>query len=186
MSKKIAFLKEALQNIKTVGTLTPSSKAAANKMIEPIDFSEADFIVELGAGDGIVTRTLLGRMKAESTLLSFEINSKFCKQLRKIDDPRLEVIEDSACQIGKYLEKFGREKADHIVSALPLVVLPYELYQTVLDQVNDHLDPNGYFTQIQYSLTTRKELKKRFKELDTRFIPANLPPAVVYVCQGKA
>ena len=186
MSDKMEFFKEAMQNLKTVGTLAHSSKSAVKRMLEPIDFAKADFIVEFGAGNGNITKELLSKMKKNSTLLCFEFNDKFCLALREINDVRLHVIEDSASKLGKYLEKFGQSKADHIVSALPLVVLPKELYTEVLDQVNEHLDVSGFFTQIQYSLTSRKELKRRFKDLDTKFIPGNLPPAVVYVCQGKA
>ncbi len=186
MSDKIEFFKEAVQNLKTVGTLAHSSKAAVKKMLEPIDFETADFIVEFGAGNGNITKELLAKMKKDSTLLSFEINDKFCLALREINDPRLKVIEDSAEKLGLYLEKYGRSKTDHIVSALPLVVLPKPLYRNILDQINEHLAEYGYFTQIQYSLTSRKELKRRFKEMDTKFVPNNLPPAVVYVCQGSA
>ncbi|WCC42260.1 hypothetical protein PJJ26_12605 [Tenacibaculum finnmarkense] len=48
MSKKFNFFKEAVKNYKTSGTVAPSSKYLANKMLREIDFSKANVIIELG------------------------------------------------------------------------------------------------------------------------------------------
>ena len=87
--KKIAFLKESLKNLKTVGTVTRSSKYACKAMIAPVNFDDANVIVELGAGDGVITEHIIKAMKPGSILLSFEVNPLFCEKIREINDPRL-------------------------------------------------------------------------------------------------
>ena len=48
--KQIDFLKESLRDIRTIGTVTRSSKALCKAMIKPVDFDQARLIVELGVG----------------------------------------------------------------------------------------------------------------------------------------
>ena len=55
----IAFLKESIKNIKTVGTFTRSSKFLCRGMVKHVDFENAHTIVELGAGDGVITKHIL-------------------------------------------------------------------------------------------------------------------------------
>lgn len=57
--KQITLLSEAFKNLKTVGTITFSSKFLVKNIIAPIDFNKARCIVELGAGDGCITKAIL-------------------------------------------------------------------------------------------------------------------------------
>ncbi|MEM6967066.1 MAG: SAM-dependent methyltransferase, partial [Bacteroidota bacterium] len=100
-------------------------------MIKPVDFDSADVIVELGAGDGVITEHILRHMKKDSVLLAFEVNKTFCDQMRKIEDDRLIVIEDSAEKLGEYLVKYDLEKADYIISAIPFVAFPDDLAKNI-------------------------------------------------------
>ena len=57
--KKIEFLKEGLKNLKTIGSVARSSKYLCKGMIKHVDFKTANVIVELGAGDGVITKHIL-------------------------------------------------------------------------------------------------------------------------------
>ena len=85
----IKFFRESVKNLKTVGTITRSSKYLCKGMIKPVDFSKAKVLVELGAGDGVVTKHILENMRKDAKLLAFELNPKFCEQIREIQDERL-------------------------------------------------------------------------------------------------
>ena len=130
--KKIDFFKESIKNLKTVGTITRSSKYLCRGMIKPVDFDKAKVIVELGAGDGVITEHILKNMTKDCTLLAFEVNKKFCDQIRQIKDDRLIVIEDSAEKLGEYLEKYDLGEADYIISAIPFVAFPEELAKSII------------------------------------------------------
>ena len=101
--KSIEFLREGLRNLKTVGTVTRSSKHLCKGMIKHVDFQHARLIVELGAGDGVITKHILRNMHPDARLMAFEVHPKFCESLRRIRDKRLIVVEDSAEKLDEYL-----------------------------------------------------------------------------------
>ena len=177
----INFFREGLKNLKTVGTVTRSSKSLCKNMVRHVRFADAGLIVELGAGDGVITRFILDHMKPEAKLLVFEVNPKFCDLLRKIDDPRLVVIEDSAENMGEYLRQIGAAEVDYVLSAIPFVALPKELGARIVRECYRYLKNNGRYIQIHYSLLARRLYETVFGNVDVNFVPLNMPPAFVLV-----
>lgn len=177
------FFREGVKNLKTVGTFTRSSRFLCKGAIKHINFEEADMIVELGAGDGVITEHILESMHKEAQLLAFEVNRKFCDTLRSIDDHRLVVAEDSAEQIGKYLLDLGKKNTDYIVSAIPFVALPKELGMDIINQCFHSLRKGGLFIQVHYSLLVKDLYESVFGNVDVNFVPLNVPPAFVLVCE---
>lgn len=183
---KIEFLKESLKNIKTVGTVTRSSKFLCKEMVAPVDFSKAKTVVELGAGDGVVTKHILGKMRPDAKLLTFEVNGAFCDKIRdSIDDDRMVVVEDSAENLKAHLEKYNLGEVDVIISAIPYVSLPEELGYSIVGICKDVLKNNGLYVQIHYSLLMKKMYKKVFGNVDVSFVPLNIPPAFVLVSEKR-
>jgi phospholipid N-methyltransferase len=181
------FFMEGLKDIRTVGTISRSSKFVSKKMISFVDFKTAKCIVELGAGDGPITKYILQAMGPDTKLLAFEINSKLCEIMRQrfAGDKRLVVIEDSAENIDKHIAALGFDAADYVISALPFVALPEELGDSILAESRDALRPGGRFIQLNYSLIPRKRYEKVFGNSDIAFVPINIPPAWVTVCEKK-
>lgn len=178
------FLLEGLRDIKTVGTIAPTSRFAGRQMIRKINFKQAKCIVEFGAGDGVITHLILARMQPDAKLLCFEVNENFCEILHRIQDPRLIVIQDSAEKLGEYLTQNGFEKADYIVSAIPFTVLPDDLAEKIIQTAKHYLSPNGFFVQIHYSLIMRKVYKRIFGNVDVEVTPINIPPAFILTSHG--
>lgn len=186
MSKKFNFFKEAVKNYKTSGTVIPSSKYLANKMLKEINFSAAEVIVELGPGNGAITHHILDKIKPNAILVCFEINDAFYKELKKINHPQLIVLKASAEKIKSEIEKLGYSKADYIVSSLPLTIIPKEISHDILVKNFEFLATNGAFIQYQYSLTYYKKLKEVFgNSIKLSFEPLNFPPAFIYKCVKK-
>ncbi len=181
----IEFLREGLRNLQTVGTLTRSSKHLCKGMIKHIDFDQAKVIVELGAGDGVITKHILRHMRPDAKLLAFEVNSRFCDQMRAIQDERLIVIEDSAEHIGKYLEQAGAQEIDFVISAIPFVALPKELGRLIVSKAHQYLKKSGLYIQVHYSLVMKPLYSTIFGNVDTNFVPLNVPPAFVLVSQKR-
>lgn len=181
---KMKFLRESIKNLKTVGTVTPSSRFLCQAMLKGIDFSKATVIVELGAGNGVLTRHILKRMRPDARLLCFEVQANFCELLRNIDDDRLVVIEDSAEYIADYLREFGREEADHIISAIPFVILPKDLAKNIVSTCSNHLAPEGRFAQVHYSTILKSLYEEVFPKVKINFTPLNIPPAFVFHCSN--
>ena len=180
---KVIFLREFFRDLRTIGAIIPSSDSLVRKIVRPIDFSEAKYIVELGAGNGCITKTLLRFMQPGAQLFSFDTNERFCEDLRSLGDERLRVINDSAEHISLYLSKFKIKQADYIVSGLPLASLPGHIGENIIDEVYAALKPGGLYIQFQYSLKSYRKFKERFAQVKLGFTPLNIPPAFVYICR---
>lgn len=178
---KISFFKESINNLKTVGTLTRSSKFLCKKMAEQVNYKKAKFIVELGAGDGVITKHILDRMADDAYLMSFEVNPKFCETIREIQDDRLILVEDTVEKLPQYLKKHSFEGIDAVVSAIPFVAFPHDLSYEIVELCRDNMKNDAPFIQVHYSLLTKKMYKKVFGYVDVQFVPLNIPPAFVLV-----
>ena len=153
-------------------------------MLKKIDFKNAKVIVELGPGNGAITKYILDSLSPKATLICFEINDNFYNQLIALEHPQLIVVKSSAEKIEEELYKRNFNKADYIVSSLPLTIIPDEISDLILEKSFEALVDNGTFIQYQYSLTYFKKLKKVFKEsISLEFELLNIPPAFIYRCK---
>ncbi|CAL2079938.1 class I SAM-dependent methyltransferase [Tenacibaculum sp. 190524A02b] len=186
MGKNFNFFREAVKNYKTSGTLVPSSKYLAKRMLNYIDFKTAKVIVELGPGDGAITKNILKKIQPQTLLICFEINDAFLKELKKINHPQLILVKQSAEDIENQLKKLGLTNADYIVSSLPLSIIPKKISSSILLNSYKVLSNNGLFIQYQYTLSYFKKLKEVFGEhIVLDFETLNFPPAFVYKCAKK-
>lgn len=184
MSDRIKFLKEAFVNIKTLGTITPSSRFLSKRMLKEIDFSSVKVIVELGAGNGAITKFILKNLPPKAILICFEINNNFFSQLQVINHPQLILLKSSAENIEIELQKLNVNTVDFIISSLPLTIIPDNISEDILQKSYKVLDKNGSFIQYQYSLTYLKKLNSFFKDaISLGFEPLNIPPAFIYRCK---
>ena len=177
-----SFLLEGFRNLRTTGTFTRSSPALCRAAIDRIDFPAAKVIVELGAGDGVITKHILEKLPADGKVIAFEVSPELCDDMRALNDPRLIVAQDSAENIRHYLDQIGADKADHIVSAIPFAALPEELGKSIVRAAKDTLRPGGCYNQVHYSLKTKSYYEDAFGEVETQRVWANLPPAWVLYC----
>lgn len=171
-----------IKNIRTTGTITPSSKNLVNRLLAPIDFEAASCIIELGPGNGCVTKALLSRMRAGSQLICFELNNEFIDELRGLNDPRLNVYNACASSIRNILDELDIQQVDHVVSSLPLALLEGDMLQNILRGVGSNLRDGGKFLQYQYSLKNYGDVKPIFSDVKLKFTLRNMPPAFVYEC----
>lgn len=184
MKKKKYFLKEFFKEKKTVGAVSPSSKALGRSMLKNIDFSKVSAMAEYGPGTGVFTRMLISKLEPGAKLLVFELHDAFFKKLVKEfeDNENIILINDSAENIGKYLKEHNIEELDVILSSLPLTNFDKSLTTNILNRSHGVLKQKGLFIQFQYSLNAKKMLKLIFTSVNIDFTPKNIPPAFVYTC----
>jgi phosphatidylethanolamine/phosphatidyl-N-methylethanolamine N-methyltransferase len=177
------FFKAFIENPLRTGSIVQSSPFLTERMLKNIDFTNHRCIVEFGGGSGTFTKQILKKISRDTVLLCFEIDPGLAKQISaNIQDKRLKVICDSAENIDIYLKKYGFEKADCIISGLPLASLPKETSRTILSQAYEYLHSGGQYIQFQYSLTSLRHLKYIFSTVSVTFVFLNFPPAFVYSC----
>lgn len=179
-----SFLRQFWREKRNIGAMAPSSRFLAEKMLENIQFASANVLVELGPGTGVFTEKIVAEMSPTCTLLVFEVNDTFYEKLKRtITDPRVVLIHDSAERIDHYLAKYHLDKADAVISSLPLANFPSELRTSILKEANTSLKSNGKYIQFQYSLQAKKELEGYYSSITISFTPLNFPPAFVYTCE---
>jgi phospholipid N-methyltransferase len=185
--KKRLFLKQFFKQKKMVGAVAPSSRFLAHKMLNHLPLSTAKVIVELGPGNGVFTKRIIKEMGENTQLIVIELNDLFYEELSStIQDPRVHIFHDSANKIGDFIKQIGQDKADIIISSLPLANFPEDIKTDLLDSIHNSLDEKGTFVQFQYSLQSKKAIKKRFVKTKITYTPFNIPPAFVYSCMKTA
>lgn len=179
MKDSWSFFREALRNFRSTGAIASSSPALVKRLVEPLPGNRPVTVVELGPGDGCVTRAILKKLHPASQLTAFEINTAFIEKLAVLEDPRLRVLPVGAEKLSEY---FAAGSVDYVVSSLPLSMIPQEIKEEILRQARVVLGPAGQFYQYQYALQDYSLLKDYFHRVSVSFTVANLPPAFVYTC----
>lgn len=181
---RLGFFSQFLKKDNHVGAIVPSSRLLARKLTKGIDFERDRVIVELGAGTGTITRELLHNMDADARLFVFETNERFCDQLKRIDDPRLVIFQDSAEAIKERLWEWGVDRVDVVLSSLPFTIIPRVAKDRIVNGSIELLGEKGTFFQFQYSLQSYRYFKRLFSKVKLDFMAYNLPPAFIYICEA--
>lgn len=180
----INFLIEYFKSPRTIGAVAPSSERLAKKMVRDIDFENAESIVEYGPGTGVFTDKLVERKKQDTLLILLECNKEFCKQLedKYNGHNNIIVINDSAENVDKYLNKYKINKVDYVVSGLPFASLPKNTSNKILKKTRTILKKNGLFITFQYTLLKKEFITGYFRKIDIERVVFNIPPAYVLKC----
>ncbi len=173
------FFREAVKNFRSTGAIARASPALVKRLIEAIPSDRPLTVIELGPGEGCITRALLRKLSPESQLTAFEINPAFVHRLGTLRDDRLRVLPVGAERL---TEHFARSSVDFVVSSLPLSMIDQPIKETIIRQAQGILKPEGQFLQYQYALQDYGLLKDNFNKVSVGFTLANLPPAFVYSC----
>ncbi len=152
-------------------------------MLDRVDWDNANFIAELGAGTGVFTREIVKRAKPDAKILVFEIDPALQKMIRD-EHPNHKglTLYSDAQELRKYMTENDIAKLDFVISSLPFTVLPHKMTLRILNGVLATLKPGGHFVAYQYSSLMKHVLQKKFSHIKTRFVAFNIPPAFVYDC----
>ena len=184
MDDMLLFFSTFVKYPKEIGSVMPSSRFLVNKMLKSIDFTSAKYIAEYGPGTGCITIEILKRARPDAKILCFETNKKFCDYLKKnIKDERLIIINDGAENIKKYVKKLGISQVDCIVSSLPFFTLSDKKKSIIIEETKSTLKNHGKFVMYKYLSNFRKKLYNYFSDISTKFVPLNIPPSFVYICE---
>ena len=183
LGDRLRFLRAFAAHPRQVGAILPTSRYAVRDMLDLGDVAGAHLVVELGAGTGVQTGEILARMKPGARLVALEIDPGLARLLEeRFDDPRLQVVCDSA----EYLEKhLDGEQADVLVCALPFTSLEPGLRRRILDTLPKALAPRGTALVIQYSPLIQGELRRLFPSVRRRISLLNVPPAFLFACSAE-
>lgn len=177
----LLFCQQFIKNPGYVGSILPSSRFLARKLVSNINWHCCNTIVELGAGTGSFTKYLLRHKPPGSRLLVFEKDHVFRMQLAK-KFRNISLYTDAA-SLKNVLLAEGINGVDCIVSGLPFAVLPNEEKQNIFNQIRQVLPSGAQFITFQYSPQIYRELCRNFSEVQIDGTFLNVPPAIIYVCK---
>lgn len=170
---------------KNVASITPTSAVGVKRVCSKIDFSRNNVIVEYGPGTGVFSKYLLQNMGEGSRLILIERNKNFNSILkRKLQDPRVNVVHESAENILQTLQSFQESEADYVISGIPFSFLDHDLKHRILFNTHRALRKGGKFLVYQTCFQTNNHLKvhleQYFPMVYSKYELVNIPPLRIY------
>lgn len=182
-NEKMLFLYKFFRAPKQIGSVTPSSRFLARKMVEAVPWPEIRYTAELGAGTGAITKFIHNARNHPGKFILFERDALLRERLSQMY-PDYNCYPD-ATQITNALQSEGIPHLDCILSGLPFFNFEQSVRDKLLEQILLSLRPGGWFVAFQYSFQMKKQLKEHFNIESINFVPYNIPPAFVYVCRKE-
>jgi len=184
MIETFIYLKNFITD-KYVASLTPTSRAAVEKVCNKMDLNDRKVVVEYGPGTGVFTGILLNYMTENSRLIAIERNQNFCHILQKhLLDSRLEIINDCAENVLDILKECKEAEADYILSGIPFSFLAPDARVRILNDAHAALKTGGKFLAYQNFFQLPEFLKNHleniFQNVRTQYVLQSFPPLVLF------
>lgn len=186
--EELLFLRRWLAHPLKVGALLPSSAFLGRLVAKNVHLGPDEYVVELGAGTGTVTKELLDAGIPADRLFVVEIDPDLCTFLRR-EVPQAQVIQGDATRLRALLPPEVAGKVRTVISGIPMVTLPLNVQTKMIEAWFDVMPPDGRMLQYTYSLVSPlPEAKLGVKGRRCGIVVRNVPPAWVwsYARVGKA
>lgn len=177
----LQFLKTATRDFR-VGALAVSSKYAIRRILLELPL-DSRYVIEYGAGDGVITKEILRRLPQDGKLVAIELNPDFIHDLKKIGDPRLSVVCGDIVGLSTDLPSLGLPRIDAVVSGIPFTFLSPRQRRDIVFHTHAALAPEGVFIIYQFSLLLMPILRRHFREVRVSFEIRNFPPYFIMRAQ---
>jgi len=189
MGPVLTFMREFIRDPVCLGAVAPSGRELAALTVQSAEIQPGHVVVELGAGTGPMTAEIIAN-HAVNPFLALEPKPALAAALRA-RFPDLEVDERYCQSLLEICTEWGHPKVDRIVSSLPWAIWPDEVQRTAFEGIAQVMTPDARMVTFTYAHSQVLPAAKRFKETlerqfesveKTRIAWANVPPALVYVC----
>ncbi len=173
------FLRRWLANPLQMGSVVPSSPALCRRVVDQVRRSGDEWVVELGAGTGVISRALLAGGVPAERLSVVEIVPSMAGHLRATL-PGVEVIAGDARALPDLLPRLRHGRISTVICGIPLVLLPILEQRRFIDAMLAVAPGRGF---LHYSYCATSPLPWRKHGLVAKreaWTPMNVPPASVW------
>ncbi len=177
---RLVFIQEFLKHPLQIGSIFPSSRFLARRIVAAAGVASANVVVELGPGTGGITRAILRAMPQHTKLLSIEINPHFHALVSSIEDDRLIAHLGSACDLKEIISMYDLGAPNAVVSGIPFFTMNRSVGSQIIDAVSSLLAPNGRFVAYQVSNRVATLCQPFLGSGQTATELLNIPPMRVF------
>ena len=144
------FFKRWLKSPKQLGTAAPISPRLANLAARAISYTPGTPIVEIGAGTGRLTRSLLAAGVEKEDLTIVELDPEMCDFLDRTI-PGARIVQGDATFLPKLIPDSHVGKVCTVVSAIPLMYLSPEQRMSIVKSAFDVMPQDGIMVHVTYN-----------------------------------
>ncbi len=197
----LKFVHQAIRDIRTTGSVFPSSPALAKAMTRSLRSHRGEKkILEVGPGTGPFTSAILNSLRGHDSFDIVEVNEVFCAHLehRLLKDYRAHHPSISVKLHAMPIEQAPLEGGyDFVICGLPFNNFPLALTQSIFNQLLALMRDGGEMTYFEYAGvrtikrpfigTSGRDHIRRFEAFQqstakahivtNRLVVANFPPA---------
>jgi len=173
------FVARWLANPLQMGSVVPSSPALCRRVVQQVRRGPDEWVLELGAGTGVVSRALLDGGLPPERLAVLEIVPDLADHLRA-RLPSVEVIEGDARALPDLVPRGRHGRIGTVICGIPMVLLPLAEQRRFIDAIAAVAPGRGF---LHYSYCATSPLPHRKHGLAARreaWTPLNVPPASVW------
>ena len=179
VSNPLMFLRRWAANPLQMGSIVPSAPALCKRIARQVRRNPDQFVLELGAGTGVISKALLNAGLPPEKLYVVEIVHDMAEHLRKVL-PGVHVIEGDARDLAKLLPAHVRGNIGSVVCGVPLVLLPLAEQRRFIDAM-EAVAPGVGFLHYSYCITSPLPYKRHsLAAKREEWTPRNFPPASVW------
>jgi phosphatidylethanolamine/phosphatidyl-N-methylethanolamine N-methyltransferase len=146
-SETATFFTAWLRDPLGVAAVLPSGPAVGDACARLIDLAIPGVVLELGAGTGSLTRSLLRAGCAPERIVAVERDPALLQVLRT-GMPEVRAVAGDATRLDEILDRLGVERLATVLSGLPIKWFPLAAQRAIVDQTLARLEPGGRFLQI--------------------------------------
>jgi phospholipid N-methyltransferase len=189
-NQTLHFLGSFVRHPRQVGAVIPSSPILAKAMMQGLQLTAGQTLVELGPGTGAFTQAILRRLPAEARYLGVELNPRFVRHLQRRFPaaPRVTFVHGSAEDVHEHHTENALPAVRAVLCGLPFASLPAAVQDNVIVSLDRLIPPGGEFRTFQYvhafNLPAAQRFRRRMDRLfgkgqRSRPVALNVPPAFV-------
>lgn len=178
-ANKSLFFRRWLRNPLQMGSIIPSSPALCQRIAAAVERGPEEYVLELGAGTGVISAALLAAGVPAERLVVVEIVPEMAEFLRQ-SLPGVNVICGDAFDLKAALPAQIQGRIGTAICGIPLVLLPLERQAAFRDAVESVAPGRGF---LLYTYCATSPLPYRRLGMTARrmaFTLANFPPASVW------
>ena len=173
------FFRRWMANPLQMGSIIPSSPTLCRAVVAQVRRTPDQFVVELGAGTGVVSRELLNSGVPPEKIYVVEIVPTMANHLRRVL-PGVNVIQGDARVLGDLLPAHVHHNIGTVICGIPLVLLPTSEQTRFIDAV-EAVAPGRGFLHFSYCFGSPLPAKQhRLVAKREAFTTKNFPPASVW------